>query len=69
MYPHHLSYITDKLELVTNSCCLFQLFESILLTLPRQSGKGGKSAGDVIQELSGDILSKLPPDFDLELVS
>ena len=48
---------------------IFQLFESILLTLPRQSGKGGKSAGDVIQDLSADILGKLPPDFDLEMVS
>ncbi|WAQ96862.1 DYH3-like protein [Mya arenaria] len=44
------------------------LFESILLTLPRQSGKGGKSAGDVIRELSADILEKLPPDFDIEMV-
>jgi hypothetical protein len=37
--------------------------------LPRQSGKGGKSAGDVIQDLSADILGKLPPDYDLEMVS
>ena len=47
----------------------FQLFESILLTLPRQSSKGGKSAGDVIQELASDILGKLPADFDVEYVS
>ncbi|XP_053383461.1 dynein axonemal heavy chain 3-like [Mercenaria mercenaria] len=44
------------------------LFDSILLTLPRQSGKGGKSAGDVIQDLSADILGKMPPNFDLEMV-
>lgn len=61
-----LSVITLYL---TRSILFFQLFDSILLTLPRQSGKGGKSAGDVIQDLSGDILSKLPPDFDLEIVS
>ncbi|XP_025109931.1 dynein heavy chain 3, axonemal-like isoform X5 [Pomacea canaliculata] len=42
------------------------LFESILLTLPRQTGGGGKSSGEVIEELAADILSKLPPDFDME---
>uniref|UniRef100_A0A8D1CTQ7 AAA+ ATPase domain-containing protein n=1 Tax=Sus scrofa TaxID=9823 RepID=A0A8D1CTQ7_PIG len=41
-----------------------QLFQGVLLTLPRQSGGSGKSP----QELAQDILSKLPSDFDLELV-
>ncbi|KAK7493486.1 hypothetical protein BaRGS_00015197 [Batillaria attramentaria] len=45
-----------------------QLFDNILLTLPRQSGGGGKSSGEVIEELAEDILSKLPSNFDLELV-
>ena len=49
---------------------MLQLFESILLTLPRQaSGGGGKSAGDSVLELSADIVAKLPPDFDMEVVS
>lgn len=47
---------------------MFQLFDNILLTLPRQSGGGGKSSGDVIQDLAADILSKLPNDYDLEKV-
>uniref|UniRef100_A0A8C0MDS9 Dynein axonemal heavy chain 3 n=1 Tax=Canis lupus familiaris TaxID=9615 RepID=A0A8C0MDS9_CANLF len=41
-----------------------QLFQGVLLTLPRQSGGSGKSP----QELAQDILSKLPNDFDLEMV-
>ncbi|XP_076804189.1 dynein axonemal heavy chain 3-like isoform X1 [Clavelina lepadiformis] len=45
-----------------------QLFDGILLTLPRQSGGGGKSPEEVIDELAADILTKLPPDFDLEMV-
>ncbi|KAK6187847.1 hypothetical protein SNE40_005782 [Patella caerulea] len=44
------------------------LFDSILLTLPRQSGGGGKSSGEVIQDLAADILSKLPQDFDVPFV-
>ena len=36
--------------------CLFQL-----------SG-GGKSSQDVIEELASDILTKIPPDFNLEEV-
>ena len=46
-----------------------QLFDSILLTLPRQTGGGGKSQQQVVDELASDILSKLPPDFNLEKVS
>ena len=44
------------------------LFDSILLTLPRQTGGGGKSSQQVVDELAADILSKLPSDFDLEMV-
>ena len=57
-----------------NECWLYfspiflQLFESILLTLPRQTGGGGKSPAEVIDELSADILSKFPPPFDMEMV-
>jgi dynein heavy chain len=45
-----------------------QLFDSILLTLPRQTGGGGKNQQQVVDELASDILSKLPPDFNLEKV-
>ena len=45
-----------------------QLFDSILLTLPRMTGGGGKSSQQVIDELATDILSKLPPDFNMEKV-
>lgn len=45
-----------------------QLFDSILLTLPRQTGGGGKSSAEVIEELAADILSKFPPPFDIEMV-
>lgn len=44
------------------------LFDSILLTLPRQTGGGGKSPQQVIDELASDILSILPSDFNLEKV-
>lgn len=46
-----------------------QLFNSILVTLPRQSGGGGKSTQQVINELAADILSKLPADFNLEVIN
>lgn len=45
-----------------------QLFDGILLTLPRISGSTGKSSGEVIEDLATDILEKLPPNFDLEFV-
>ncbi|XP_003391067.2 PREDICTED: dynein heavy chain 3, axonemal-like [Amphimedon queenslandica] len=46
----------------------FQLFDSILLTLPRMTGGAGKSPQQVIDELARDILTKLPPDFNMEKV-
>ena len=49
--------------------CVLQLFESILLTLPRQaSGGGGETAGDTVLELSADIVAKLPKNFNMEVV-
>eukprot|EP00117_Sycon_ciliatum_P023820 scpid1450/ scgid20157/ Dynein heavy chain 3, axonemal; Axonemal beta dynein heavy chain 3; Ciliary dynein heavy chain 3 len=45
-----------------------QLLDSIVLTQPRQTGGGGKSPEDTIAELATDILSKLPPDFNIEMV-
>lgn len=45
-----------------------QLFDGILMTLPRQTGGGGKSPEELIDDLAADILGKLPPDFDLEMV-
>ena len=65
------SYLIDNLSsLKAVSFFVFvpQLFDSILLTLPRQSGGGGKSSAEVIDELSADILSKFPPPFDIEMV-
>lgn len=44
------------------------LFDSILLTLPRLTGGGGKSPQMIIDELAADILSKLPADFNLEVI-
>ncbi|GCB71663.1 hypothetical protein scyTo_0001655 [Scyliorhinus torazame] len=45
-----------------------QLFEGVLLTLPRQGGGAGKSPQEVVEDLAADIISKLPDDFDLEEV-
>ncbi|XP_071815449.1 dynein axonemal heavy chain 3-like isoform X3 [Apostichopus japonicus] len=43
------------------------LFDGILLTLPRQSsGASGHSSQQVIEDLASDILSKLPPNFQLD---
>ncbi|XP_038676444.1 dynein heavy chain 3, axonemal isoform X3 [Scyliorhinus canicula] len=45
-----------------------QLFEGVLLTLPRQGGGAGKSPQEVVEDLAADIISKLPDEFDLEEV-
>ncbi|XP_060776842.1 dynein axonemal heavy chain 3 [Neoarius graeffei] len=45
-----------------------QLLNGVLLTLPRQTGGGAKSPQEVVDELAEDILSKLPPDFNIEEV-
>ncbi|KAG7492071.1 hypothetical protein MATL_G00010690 [Megalops atlanticus] len=45
-----------------------QLLDGVLLTLPRQSGGRVKSPQEIVDELAADILSKLPADFDMEMV-
>ncbi|KAJ1097170.1 hypothetical protein NDU88_002296 [Pleurodeles waltl] len=45
-----------------------QLFNGVLLTLPRQTSGAGKSPQEVVEDLARDILSKLPKDFNLEIV-
>merc|ERR1719419_2165221 len=50
------------------------LFNAILLTLPRETGGGGGGGGETKTpaqanfELSKDILSRLPPNFNMEFV-
>jgi dynein heavy chain len=44
------------------------LFDTVLLTLPRQTGGGGKSPNEVVDELASDILAKVREPFDPEVI-
>lgn len=44
------------------------MFDSILLTLPRQSSGEGKSPAETIADLATDILAKCPPPYNIEIV-
>ncbi|KAG2469298.1 DYH7 protein, partial [Polypterus senegalus] len=43
-----------------------ELFNGILATLPKQVTGARKSSTEIVQELTTDILSKMPPDFIIE---
>ncbi|XP_077305116.1 dynein axonemal heavy chain 3 [Lithobates pipiens] len=45
-----------------------QLFEGVLLTLPRQTSGSGKSSQEIVEDLARDILNKLPNDFNMDEV-
>ena len=48
-----------------NINCISKLFTSILSTLPRQNAStGGKTSAEIIDDLAGDILEKLPVDYN-----
>ena len=69
LVPHPEVYgFHENADITKDQQETLQLFDTILLTLPRQTGGGGKSSQEVIDELAADILSKLPPNFDLEYV-
>ncbi|XP_050953838.1 dynein axonemal heavy chain 3 [Labeo rohita] len=46
-----------------------QLLDGVLLTLPRQTSGGAKSPQEIVDELAEGMLAKLPPDFDIEMVT
>ena len=55
--------------LTVRPCCPSQLLLDLLKTQPQQtsSGAGGGSAAEAVTELAADLLSRLQPQFDLEL--
>ncbi|RUS80966.1 hypothetical protein EGW08_011286 [Elysia chlorotica] len=42
------------------------LFNNILVTLGKATSKGGKSSDEVVDTVAGDILERLPSNFDIE---
>ncbi|CUT98907.1 dynein heavy chain [Echinococcus multilocularis] len=59
----------DNADITKDNQETTQLFDAILLTLPRESGGGKKSAETTVSDLALDILNKLPAeDFDLYTV-
>jgi len=52
-----------------SACVLAQLFDNILLTLPRQTTSStGKSPSQSVLELANDIKLKTPDVYDMEMV-
>ncbi|KAM4676017.1 dynein axonemal heavy chain 3-like [Discoglossus pictus] len=45
-----------------------ELFDWILTTLPKETSGAGKSSSEIVQELTADILSKIPDNFNIENV-
>lgn len=47
----------------------YDMFATVLSLQPRVAGGGGQSQEEVIAGLANDILDRLPPQFDVEMVS
>jgi len=69
MLPHPEVYgLHENADIAKDQQETQQMFDGILLTLPRQTSSGGKSSQSIIDELAHDILSKLPAEFNLDEV-
>ena len=59
----------DNADITKDNQETIELFSTILSTLPRENSTGGgKNAAETIDDLAADILSKLPADFNMDLV-
>jgi dynein heavy chain len=62
-------HLNDNADISKNQLEIQQLFAAILSTQARTESGGGKKTEDIVNDVAKDMLSKLPPPFDLAKVS